>query len=203
MTRAESTERPANAAPGPGAAGRSGALRRLAPNGVTVARLVAVPVLVLLMAADRLALAFGLFLLATLSDALDGWLARRLRAVTPLGALLDPLADKLLLGTSYVALAAIGALPVWLAVLVVTRDALILTGGFWLRRARPERTLPPLPVSRLNTILQMATAATALGTAAYGVEAMGMLRWLAWLTGAATVVSGLAYLNRARHGCPA
>ena len=99
------------------------------PNLITLARLLAVPLAVWLILDERYALAFWVFVGAGISDALDGYIAKRFDSRTRLGALLDPAADKALLAGVYVTLAIAGQLPDWLVFLVVFRDVLII-GGF-------------------------------------------------------------------------
>ena len=164
------------------------------PNMITLARLVAVPVTVWLMLQHRLDLAFLLFLAAGISDALDGWLARVLNARSAIGALLDPVADKALLVSVYVSLAAIGVLPDWLAILVVFRDVVIVGGLalLWMLGSRPP--IRPLWVSKLNTLLQILLAALALMAAGYGLAMQTILGLLIWAVAATTVISGIAYV---------
>ena len=168
------------------------------PNIITFARLFAVPATVWLMLTQRLDLAFIVFLLAGISDGMDGFLARRLGLESELGAFLDPIADKALLSSVMVLLAWLGLLPVWLAVLVVGRDVMII-GGYgllWLLGLRPP--IAPLLISKLNTCAQIALAATALCGAGFGWPAPGVLALLLWLAAGTTFVSGLAYVLGAR-----
>jgi cardiolipin synthase len=169
------------------------------PNIITFARLLAVPATVWLMLAQRLDLAFIIFLLAGISDGVDGFLARRLGLESELGALLDPIADKALLSSVMVLLAWLGLLPVWLAVLVVGRDVMIIAGYglLWLLGLRPP--IAPLLVSKLNTFAQIALAATALCGAGFGWPGQGVLAALLWLAAGTTFVSGLAYALGARR----
>ncbi len=164
------------------------------PNIITLARLLAVPATVWLMLTQRLDLAFIVFLLAGLSDGVDGFLARRLGMESRLGALLDPIADKALLSGVMLLLAWLGLLPVWLAALVVGRD-LLITGGYgllWLRGMPPP--IAPLLISKLNTAAQIALAATALCLGGFGWPGSGTVEVLGWLTAGTTLVSGLAYV---------
>lgn len=98
------------------------------PNFITMVRILLVPLLVIALMEEKIVLALGIFVLAGTSDGLDGFLARILHQKTMLGAYIDPLADKLLISTSFVTLAILEHLPGWLAVLVVSRD-LIIVGG--------------------------------------------------------------------------
>ncbi len=174
------------------------------PNIITLARLVAVPGTIWLILQHRLDLAFLLFLAAGLSDALDGWLARVLNARSALGALLDPVADKALLVSVYVTLAAIGVLPDWLAILVVFRDLLIVGGLtlLWMVGNRPP--IRPLWVSKLNTLLQITLAALALFIHGFEVPMEMAVTLLIWLVAATTLASGIAYVAQAarRMGAP-
>jgi cardiolipin synthase (CMP-forming) len=157
-----------------------------------------VPVVVLLILRGRLDLALALFVAAGVSDALDGWLARKTGARSALGAVLDPVADKALLVSVYVTLAAVGVLPDWIAVLVVFRDLLIVGGYVALWVAGHRLPIEPVLVSRANTALQIALVALALATApALLVQAA------LWLTAASTLVSGGIYVVRAARGTAA
>ena len=98
------------------------------PNFITIARLIGVPLIVWLMIADRFVEATVLFILAGLSDAADGFIAKRFNAASELGAYLDPVADKALLVSVFCTLGFKGVLPAWLIVLVVSRDLFIIGG---------------------------------------------------------------------------
>ena len=98
------------------------------PNCITVGRVLSVPVVFWLLLSARYQTAFFLFALAGISDAVDGWLAKRYGLQTELGAYLDPLADKLLIVCIFVAMGWLGELPSWLVIAVVSRDLLIITG---------------------------------------------------------------------------
>jgi cardiolipin synthase (CMP-forming) len=139
------------------------------PNLITVGRLLAVPMAVWLILSDHLALAFWLFLLAAISDGLDGLIARLFRARSSLGAWLDPLADKALLVGSFIAMAAVGLVPLWLAALVLLRDITVILGlGVLLVLLRERLSIQPLWVGKLNTALQLALVALVL--AVYGAK---------------------------------
>jgi cardiolipin synthase (CMP-forming) len=177
----------------PAAAGVRDVLVTL-PNLITMARLCAVPATVWLILNGRLDLAFLLFVAAGVSDAVDGWLARVRNARSALGAILDPMADKLLLVCVYVTLAAIGVLPDWLAILVVFRD-LVIVGGvlvLWVLGQPPK--IRPLLVSKANTVAQIALAAIALLLAGFDLRADGLLFALVWTVAATTLLSGAAYV---------
>ena len=165
------------------------------PNIITLARLCIVPVSVWLVLRGQTMWAFWLFIAAGGSDAIDGWLARR-RGPTTIGALLDPVADKALLVSMYVTLAAIHVLPDWLAILVVFRDLVIVGGVLALSVLGMPVVIRPLMVSKLNTVLQIALVAGALLHAGLGVTTP-LLPALVWLVTASTLASGAAYVAQA------
>ena len=125
------------------------------PNLITLARILLVPVVVWAIASNQMLFAFLLFAAAGVSDAVDGFLAKRFGMASELGAYLDPLADKVLIVSIYVSLGIVDALPRWLVILVVSRDLLIVGGVMfsWLI-GRPV-SVKPHPVSKLNTAAQL------------------------------------------------
>ncbi len=122
------------------------------PNLITLARILLVPVVVWAIAAGEMQIAFLLFLAAGISEPVDGFLAKRFGMATELGAYLDPLADKVMIVSIYVALGITGAIPRWLVILVVSRDIMIVGAVIlsWLVD-RPVK-IKPLMVSKLNTV---------------------------------------------------
>lgn len=165
------------------------------PNVLTVLRLLAVPLIVLLMIEHRMSLAFLLFVAAGVTDGLDGFLAKRFNWRTELGAWLDPLADKALLVSIYVTLGIFGHIPAWLVILVVSRDILII-GAFvlsWMME-RPVR-IKPLIVSKVNTAAQILLAASVLADLGFGLGLERIADGLVLLVTATTVLSALAYLK--------
>ncbi len=186
------SHRPGDAAPQPPEAG----LFTL-PNAITFARLCAVPAAIWLVLQHRLDLAFWVFVAAGISDGVDGWLARVRNARSKLGAILDPVADKALLVSIYVTLAAIGVLPDWLAILVVFRDLLIVGGVIMLYLLGQPPAIQPILLSKANTVLQILLAAAALAIGGFGWRAGALLDGLIWATAATTVASGAVYVWRA------
>jgi len=166
------------------------------PNIITFGRLCAVPLAVWLVLQHQMALAFGLFALAGLSDAVDGWLARR-RGGSVLGAMLDPVADKALLVSMFVTLAAIQVLPSWIAILVVFRD-LVIVGGLMVmwQLSMPVR-IKPLMFSKLNTALQLLLVGVVLLLEGFGLRAPWLRTLLIWTVAATTLGSGAAYVWKA------
>ncbi len=173
------------------------------PNTITLGRILLVPAVVWAIGADEMALAFWLFLLAGVSDAVDGFIAKRFGLATELGAYLDPLADKALLVSIYVTLAHAGVLPLWLAIAVVARDIMIV--GAVLLSWVLDKPVPirPLIVSKLNTTAQIGFAAFLLAAQGFGFVPGGAQEVGVLLVGALTAGSALAYLvDWARHMKP-
>ena len=125
------------------------------PNIITVFRFLLVPPVVVLLLQDRFAAALVVFGVAGFSDALDGYLAKHYHWTSRIGALMDPLADKLLLLSSFVTLGWLGWIPYWLVGLVILRDLVIVSGAivYHLRIERLEAE--PRPASKLNTFTQI------------------------------------------------
>jgi cardiolipin synthase (CMP-forming) len=166
------------------------------PNFITLGRVISVPVVFYLLVAGNAKMAFFVFLAAGISDGIDGYLAKRFNWQTELGAYLDPLADKLLIVSIYIALGVSGQLPLWLIVAVVSRDFLIVAAVMlaWLMD-QPVR-IAPLLVSKLNTLAQLVLASTVLADLAFQLGLDMTRLWLCWLTGALTMVSLWAYLKK-------
>ena len=164
------------------------------PNSITIGRLLLVPLTVWLIISEAYGAALAAFALAGVSDAIDGYLARRLNQRSELGAYLDPVADKALLVSVYVTLGLAKDIPAWLTIMVVSRDILIVGAIIlaWVL-GRPLR-VAPLMVSKVNTVAQIVFAVLVLGAAAADRD----FGWLATggslLVGALTVASGGAYL---------
>jgi cardiolipin synthase (CMP-forming) len=168
------------------------------PNLITAARLVSVPVTLWLILDERYGAAFWIFIAAGLSDALDGYLAKRFDWRTPLGALLDPAADKALIVGVYLTLGLGRQLPAWLVALVLLRDVLIVLGFFLViqNSAAARKEVGPLFISKINTLVQIALIGFVLARLGLGIEA-GLSTWLLiGLTGVTTVASGFTYLAR-------
>lgn len=143
---------------------------RSLPNFITLGRLILVPAIIAMISAERWRAACVVFILAGLSDAIDGWIAKTFNLRSELGAYLDPLADKALIVSIYVALAIVGALPATLTILVVARDVMIV-GAFmvsWFLH-RPM-VVKPLLISKLNTLVQLGCAAMVLAVKAFDFQ---------------------------------
>jgi cardiolipin synthase (CMP-forming) len=169
------------------------------PNFITVGRVILVPVVFWLLVSNRVQAAFFVFVIAGISDAVDGYLAKRFGWTTELGAYLDPLADKLLVVSIFVAMGVLGELPSWLVIGVVTRDIMIVAAVMlsWLMD-NPVR-IRPLVVSKANTAAQLVLASTVLADVGFGLG-LGMLRVvLIWLTATLTIASLAVYMRAWLH----
>lgn len=169
---------------------------RVVPNLISIARLALVPLTLywLLTGAERAALTA--FVVAGVSDAVDGYVARRWRLETPLGKLLDPLADKALLAGTTMALGWLGSLPIWLVLLIVSRDVLIILGVAitWLL----GRPIPAAPsgVSKANTVAQLVLCSAVLLELAVDWSAPLVIDVLVPLVVLLTVLSAATYAWR-------
>lgn len=170
------------------------------PNLITLGRILLVPVIVWAISSGQFVIALALFLVAGASDAVDGFLAKQFDMKSEMGALLDPLADKALLVSIYVALGIAGEIPNWLVILVVSRDIMIVGAVIlsWL----VDRPIPmkPLMVSKANTVAQVVFAAIVLAVLAFGIKPGPWAPALMLLVAALTLVSVAAYLREwVRH----
>lgn len=166
------------------------------PNFISLGRLLAVPVMVWLILGGQMQAAFWLFVAAGVSDAVDGFLAKRLQAQTVLGGVLDPIADKALLVGVYVTLGQQDLIQTWLVILVVFRDLLIVGGALVFQALTSSLTMQPLIISKINTAAQIVLAATVLARHGLGLEIDAVIAPLVYVTAATTFVSGAFYVVR-------
>ncbi|MDI9848108.1 CDP-alcohol phosphatidyltransferase family protein [Rhodoblastus sp. 17X3] len=166
------------------------------PNLISLGRLILVPVSVDMIASRRWPEALAIFLIAGISDGLDGWIARRFDLRTELGAYLDAIADKALLVCDYVTLAIVGVLPLWLALLVVSRDLMIVGAVIlcWLLERPME--IKPHWLSKANTFGQLGFVAAVLAALAFSVPLGSWAVAGQWLVAALTLASLAAYFRR-------
>jgi cardiolipin synthase len=164
------------------------------PNLITLARILLVPVVVWTIAAGQMHIAFLLFLLAAISDGVDGFLAKRFGMRTELGAYLDPLADKVLIVSIYVTLGITAVIPLWLVILVVSRDIMIVGAVIlsWLV-GRPVKIRPHV-VSKINTGVQIVFAALVLASHGFKFGADPVLTLVMVLVAVLTLLSVALYL---------
>jgi cardiolipin synthase len=174
------------------------------PNLLSLLRMGLIPLFVIALLRGEAVKALAIFVVAGLSDALDGFLARVLDQRSLLGAYLDPIADKLLLTTAYIGLTALEgetglvAIPMWVTVLIIARDVLILVVALALALALDVAEFPPTPLSKLTTVFQIAGVILVLLS--------GPCDWVdrpaqvsLYVVGALTVASGVDYIYRANR----
>lgn len=168
------------------------------PNFLTIIRILTIPGFLILLTSDRVGAALVLFVIGGVTDALDGAIARLTDSKTELGAILDPLADKLLLLSSFSVLAFMGRMPSWLTVLVIMRDVILLAGYFTLFAVTGERmAVRPNIVGKAATFFQLASVTIVLIGFPWPGAAPAGLRTACFVgAGAATAISGLQYMVR-------
>ena len=184
---------------------RPNARRRLTfPNLITLARILSVPVLVWAIASGEMLIAFLLFVAAGVSDLVDGFLAKRFGMTSEIGAYLDPLADKVLIVSIYVALGITGDIPRWLVILVVSRDIMIVGAVLLSWVVGKPVELKPLFVSKLNTAAQIIFACLVLASLGFKFNAgpvqtiaMALVAILTLLSVAFYVAEWVRHLNSA------
>lgn len=166
------------------------------PNLITLGRLILVPVIIAAISDGRWIFTFVVFVLAGISDGIDGYLAKTFDLRTELGAYLDPVADKALLVSIYVALALVNVVPPSLAILVVSRDIMIVGAVMiaWLLDNPLE--IRPLLVSKLNTTAQIGFAAAVLGAKAFDISLGLWFEISLGIVAALTLASAAAYLKQ-------
>ena len=164
------------------------------PNVLTLVRIFLTPVLVWFLLDGRLTSALIVFFIAGMTDALDGLIARVFNQQSRFGAYIDPLADKILLVTSFVILGYIGLVPTWLAIIAVSRDIMILLGLFTLMFHQVKVEIRPFVSSKLTTLFQLITIFTMLGSSLLPLPSwVYMILFL--VTAGFCVFSGASYLH--------
>ena len=163
------------------------------PNLITLGRVVLVPVVFWLLLTGELQAAFLAFVVAGISDAVDGFLAQRFNWETELGAYLDPLADKLLIVCIFIALGVTGRLPSWVVITVVSRDVLIVIAVVLSWLLDHPTPMKPLAVSKINTVAQIVLAATVLADEAFLLRLDGPVQILNVTVAITTLASLTAY----------
>ncbi len=166
------------------------------PNILTVLRFCMVPVVVIALVNQHWTIAFVVFVAAGVTDAIDGFIARRFDMRTELGAYMDPLADKALLVSIYITMSAGGLLPAWLAVLVVSRDIMIVGAVVLSWLLDKPLDIDPSRLSKINTLAQISFAAIMLFLLAFGLKQADLAFAGSLIVAALTIGSMLDYLGR-------
>lgn len=163
------------------------------PNILTLARILLTPLFVILLLRDLFSMALLVFAVAGISDGLDGLIARYMNQRTALGAYLDPAADKLLLISSFIALAILGIIPSWITVIVIARDVIILLGLAILMLTEKKYEVNPTLVSKCTTTAQILTVLVTLYDPSH-LKITLLHPVLLWGTAILTTLSGLHYI---------
>lgn len=164
------------------------------PNLISVCRLLAVPFIIWLISIQHYSSAFWIFLLAGVSDGVDGFIAKRFNQTTELGAYLDPIADKVMLVAVFLSLGIQGLLPLWLVILVISRDLLIVGAVMLSWVLHQPIQVKPLMVSKANTVSQIVLVCLVMAAMGFELELGFVVTLTVFLTAALTLLSTLAYL---------
>lgn len=165
------------------------------PNVLTILRILLVPLFVYMLVYGHSGWALGVFVAAGFTDALDGAIARMWNQQSTLGRYLDPLADKVLLTSAFIALAVMNWIPFWVLLIVVSRDIILLLGTVVMHLTQGEYDISPSLLGKATTFLQLVTVFLAL-LQVMGVDAKAWFDACVWVVVAVTTVSGLHYLYR-------
>jgi len=169
-------------------------LRQL-PNLLTAARLLAAPYILYLLWTGSFRLAIVWFSIASATDVVDGFLARRFRVASKVGALMDPVADKVLLSGSFLTLGLKGVIPLWLMMIVLGRDLLILGFAVIALARKLRREFPPSVWGKASTAAQIAYVLFVVGHEA-NITPLIVATILGWIAAALTLWSGIDYFIR-------
>jgi len=168
------------------------------PNALTVIRILLIPLFLYKVLQGNYTFAFWVFLTAAITDGLDGFIAKVWNMQTRLGTFLDPMADKLLITTSYVSLAFLKIVPLWLSIAVISRDIIIVSGSVTVYHLTGHLDIKPRMVSKATTFFQFLTIVWALligaGVAKKIPSLVPYFNPLALITGSLTIVSGVVYI---------
>lgn len=164
------------------------------PNYITIFRFILVPFIVMALLSGYVGAALIGFVIAGVSDGIDGFIARRYNQGSELGAYLDPIADKLLLVSLFVVLGFVKELPVWLVVIVVSRDIFIIGAVLLGAVIGKPLEMHPLLVSKANTAFQIVLVAVTLADIAFDFSLTGSRMVLVWIVALLTAASATAYL---------
>ncbi len=165
------------------------------PNSITIFRIILIPIIVVLMLTNIPyggSLAAAIFLFAALTDSLDGYLARRWKQTTKLGAILDPVADKLLITAALISLVELGKLSGWIAIVIIGREFAVT--GLRVVKAEEGVVIPASKMGKLKTISQVtAVMVIMLEQLIYPLAQLQLGQWIMYIAVIITLVSGIEY----------
>lgn len=169
------------------------------PNWITFGRIICIPFVVFFLLRQEALYALIFFVIAAISDALDGFIARYMKARSKLGAYLDPLADKLLFLCTFITLGYLRAVPFWLIILSIYRDLVIVVGVGILKYYKKHIEIKPLLISKINTFIQSIVVVTFLVIRAFNIQHVMILIFahlLVYLNIITLLTSGVAYIRQ-------
>lgn len=164
-------------------------------NWLTIVRIILIPVFVSLLVYRRPTAALVVFLLASLTDMLDGYIARHRGHPTRLGAFLDPMADKLLLTASFITLTYLKVIPFWITAVVISRDLVLMLGAVLIHMSGGTIYPTPTWLGKASTFFQMVTVLVAM-LATYVFKMPAAAKIFFWITALFTAASGIQYLYK-------
>lgn len=164
------------------------------PNAISLFRLILIPLVVYLLMRSAYAYALAVFLLASLSDGIDGWIARHYDLRTTFGALIDPVADKLIILACLLMLTWLTLIPLWLTAAMLARDLVIVSGAFAYRRLTGDMEITPTWLGKTHIALEFGLLCVVLANAAAVIDIAAWLPGLFMLVFATAVLSGMQYV---------
>ena len=163
------------------------------PNLLTGIRLLLIPLLIYLLLTRHFDYSLYLIIVMGLTDAVDGWLAKKLDCVSRFGGFFDPVCDKVMLVSATITLAYMGLLPLWLVALIVARDLIIVVGGLAYYICISEFRAHPSMLSKINTFFQLLLAVIVIYSQ-INIVPMQWIEWLIFIVALTTFLSGVAYI---------
>ncbi|OLB57538.1 MAG: CDP-alcohol phosphatidyltransferase family protein [Nitrospirae bacterium] len=165
------------------------------PNSLTILRILLIPVFIGFLLYERYEYSLAVLLLAGLTDGLDGTIARVANQRTRLGAYLDPVADKLLLTSGFVTLSVLHLVPSWIAIVVVSRDMMLMTGTLLARLTESQLDISPTLLGKGTTLVQLSYLILVVVLTSRQMD-LSLIQPLLYLMVCVTVMSGFHYLYR-------
>ncbi|MBI5182280.1 MAG: CDP-alcohol phosphatidyltransferase family protein [Nitrospirae bacterium] len=163
------------------------------PNLITLSRILLIPFFINFIVYNYNLYALGVFILAGISDALDGFIARTSKKKTSLGAILDPMADKLLLSASFLTLTITNRIPVWVSIIIISRDIIIIIGALMLILFQDRLTVLPSLIGKATTLCQIFYILLILLFLVLGKD-VAVLSPVLWIMIGLTIASGVHYI---------
>ena len=165
------------------------------PNAITIIRILLIPLFLYKIIQGEMIFATAVYLTAAITDGLDGFIARFWNLQTKLGTFLDPMADKLLITTSFLTLSVLKIIPLWLALAVISRDFIIVGGSLLVYLMKDELTIRPQPIGKVTTFFQFSYILMVLIQSAYDISFVSNLYVpMIMFTGFLTIISGFVYI---------